>query len=310
MEIIKYTPGTRLVGESCIALGFFDGVHEGHRRLLLSARENARRLGLTFTVFTFSTPPHSKSGGLIYPTEEKIKIFESLGADALVFADFLSIAHLSAEEFVKDTLYDELMCRFAVAGEDFRFAKNREGDVAVLSSILSSLGAEVYIEPEYRAGGEKVSSTRIKELLSLGELEAANSLLGAPYRQRCRVEHGVGLGKKLGFPTVNTELDESFAIPRSGVYRTAVEIRGRLYTGVTNVGTCPTFGDREMHAETYVVDLDSEIYGEEIVVYYLGFLREEKRFSSAQELIMQINVDKNRAIKENGDLKWLETGLN
>ena len=309
MEIYEYTPGKSVgIGPSVIALGFFDGVHLGHRSLLKTAKTAAEKRGLTFAVFTFPAEDGFK-GGAIYSTKEKLTLFESLGVEAVIMTRFNSVSAISAEDFVLHSLIEDMSCRVAVAGYDYRFGKGASGNAAVLSEILSLRGRECIVEDEHKINGEKISTTKIKELLSMGNVSEACEFLGAPYRICSTVEHGNGVGASLGFPTVNTEIPPQSFFLKRGVYRTVAEIRGVCYNSVTNVGTCPTFQERQLHAETYITDYSGNLYGEQIRIFFLGYLREEKAFSSEKELIMQINVDKNRAIKENGDLKWQEIGL-
>lgn len=310
MKIYRYTQGMRLCESTAVALGFFDGVHEGHRRLLKTARDAAREKGLSFAVFTFTPKIGFKGQSVIYPTEEKLALLESLGVEIAILADFSEISCIYAKDFVEKCLFGDMGCRLAVAGYDFCYGKGREGNAKSLCESLAMLGAECIIESEHKIDGEKISTTKIKELLSSGNVAKAYEYLRLPYHLICMVERGRGVGRKLGFPTVNSKIDPAFAILRRGVYRTAVEIGEKLYTGVTNVGICPTFEEREVHAETYIVDYDGNLYGEKIRVLFLDFLREEKKFNSPEELIMQINIDKSRAIKANGDLKWLEIGQN
>ena len=307
MKIYEYTPGNKVgIGHAVIALGFFDGVHNGHRRLLGSARQLANERGIPLAVFTFHADDGFKGDGTLYPSEEKLRILDSLGVDAVIVAKFTSVSGIPADEFVTSSLIGDMECAAAVAGFDFRFGSGAKGDAALLLKILGDHGRECIIESEHKINGEKISTTKIKELLSLGNVEEAHKFLGAPFRLQAKVEHGLGKGTSLGFPTVNTPTSHL----KRGVYRTATEISGVLYNSITNVGTCPTISERTLHAETYIIDYSGDLYGKEIRIFFLGYLREEKRFSSPEELIMQINVDKNRAIKENGDLKWQEIGPN
>lgn len=310
MKIYKYIPGEAIPEKTAIALGFFDGVHEGHRKLLSTAKRISKEKGLTFAVFTFRTVCGIKGNTIIYSDDEKLSLFEDIGVESVILLDFSDISDISADSFIKECLFRDMGCRVAVCGYDFRFGKGRVGDAKLLFDILSSLGAECIIEDEHKIDGEKISTTKIKELLEVGEVGQARLFLGYPYFMLGDVERGRGVGQKLGFPTVNTTLSPERAPLRRGVYRTAVSISGKLYTGVTNVGTCPTFKERAVHAETYIVGYSGDLYGEKIKIFFLGFLRDEKKFSSPEELIMQINVDKNRAIKENGELTWQEIGLN
>ena len=311
MKIYEYTPGTKVgIGPSVVALGFFDGVHLGHRSLLNTAREAAKKRGLTFAVFTFPAEEGFKGGGALYSTKEKLALLKSLGVEAVIMAQFESVSSISAEDFVRRSLIEDMSCRAAVAGYDYRFGRGASGNAELLRTIISECGGECIIEDEHRINGEKISTTKIKELLRHGDVHGAREFLGAPYSISSTVEHGNGMGSSLGFPTVNTEVDGKSSYLKRGVYRTATEIGKVRYNSITNVGTCPTFRERALHAETYIIDYSGDLYGKEIRIFFLGYLREEKTFSSEKELIMQINVDKNKAIKENGDLKWQEIGLN
>jgi len=198
----------------------------------------------------------------------------------------------------------------AVYGFDFRFGKRARGDAKLLSDTLDRMNIPYTTAEEQKIDGEKISTSRIKSALREGDTERANALLCTPYFMTSTVKRGDGRGKSLGFPTVNTDFEDGQFVIKHGVYRTAIEVDGKLYSAITNVGTCPTFEERRTHAESYIFDFDGDLYGKKIQVFFLGYLREEKRFESEKELIMQINVDKNRAIKENGDLKWQATGLN
>ena len=200
--------------------------------------------------------------------------------------------------------------KIAVAGYDFRFGSGAQGDAALLLNTMKSAGLDCVIEKEQKIGKEKISTTKIKELLSIGDVKTARQFLGMPYFIRGEVKRGNGVGHTLGFPTVNTDFEDGKVLLKRGVYRTAIDIDGTLYSGLTNVGSCPTFKERNLHAETFILDFSGDLYGKNISIYFLGFLREEKQFNSPKELILQINVDKNRAIKENGELLWQEIGPN
>ena len=311
MKIYEYKPGERLpVGECAVAIGLFDGFHIAHRELVKKTREIAKKKGLRAGIFTFISNGTIKKGTKkIYSTVEKLKIAESLGAEFAVICDFTKISDISAEDFVKKTLVSDLSVKIAVAGYNFRFGKGALGNADLLSRLMRECGGDAVIFDEYDHNGMAVSSTVIRELLTEGRMEEATVLLGAPYFLMGRVSHGDGRGKSLGLPTVNTDIPEEKLVPRVGVYRSAVVIGEKIYAGVTNVGTCPTFGERVPHAETYILDFDGDLYGEDIRVYLLEFLRDEKQFDSADELILQIKLDINYTIKKNGEEKWQELGL-
>lgn len=312
MEISRYAFGDAIdTGRCVLALGFFDGVHLGHRRLLLAARNLAKEMKLRFGVFTFDSDGPIKGGeDRIYGDEEKAELLGELGADFTVICDFKSVADLSPESFVSRVLVDGLSAEAAVAGFNYRFGKGASGDAAELVRLMNVHGKRALICDNYTHRGETVSATRIKAHLQRGEAAEAAELLGAPFRICGEVIHGNSAGRTLGFPTVNTARRGGLLLPRRGVYRTATVIDGRIYSALTNVGTCPTLGERQEHCETYILDFDGDLYGKKVTVYFIGFLRDEICFNSEKDLVTQINVDKNRIIKENGDVTWQELGLN
>ena len=311
MKIYEYGKDVISNPDGCvITLGFFDGVHIAHRDLIDTARIAAQQKNIPSGVFTFKSESEIKSGSKrIYTTEEKLSIFEEIGVDFTIVAEFDSISHLKAEQFVKDVLIDSLNCKIAVAGFNFRYGKGAMGNSNTLSEDMEANGRECIIRDEMALDGVTVSATLIRNLLSDGKIERANRLLGRPYSICGIVAHGNGVGKKLGFPTVNTEFDDNNVPLKQGVYRSALSLGGRIYPAITNVGICPTFEKRNVHAETYILDFDGNIYNEKITLYILEFMREEKRFESTEELKKQIIVDKNNAINRFGEESWQELGL-
>jgi riboflavin kinase/FMN adenylyltransferase len=297
MNIYEYTPGRILPGGAVIALGLFDGVHNGHRLLLNSARELAKRHGLTFSVFTFRSEAMNKGGGALYSTEDKLRLLRGLGVESVILADFNTLAGICAETFVKRLLITEMGCEIAVCGFDFRFGHGALGDAELLEKLMKEYGKDCSVEAEHKIDGEKISTTRIKALLGEGDVRRARKFLGMPYFITSSVGHGRGEGRSLGFPTANLEA-AGLTHLRRGVYSCIVKDGGSLYRGVANVGTCPTFEQREQHTETYIIDYSGDLYGKKIRIFFLDFMREEKAFSSEKELIMQINVDKNKVLNK------------
>ncbi len=303
MRIYDYpwSTDTRHSGECILALGFFDGVHAAHRDLILCAKKQAKMLGLPLGIFTFRTSAAIKSGTKrIYGEPEKLELFESLGVDFTVTADFDSIRDISHDDFVRNILCRDIGCKICVAGFNFSFGRGALGHAEELVRLMRECGGDAVIRSELCIDGETVSSTLIRRLLEEGEIERANALLGTPYFIKGKVEHGRSVGTKLGYPTVNTELDPALVIPRHGVYCSEVELDGRLYAALTNIGICPTFDERPTHAETYIIDFSGDLYGRNIRVSLLEFLREERRFSSAEELSEQIKKDTQKAKDRGG----------
>ncbi len=294
------------VGGSVTALGVFDGVHIGHRALLGEARKRAAASGLEFSVFTFSSDKKFfKSKSPLYRAEDKLGLLESLGAENVIIADFEDISEVSAEDFIKKCLIGDIKTKCAAVGRDFRFGFARGGDAELLRRSLD----ECIVCEDVCLDGEKVSSTRIRSLLLSGDAERAARLLGIPYFVLGEARHGRGVGREMGFPTVNIPFDEFTPPLKKGVYRTVSVIENKLYNSVTNVGICPTFGLDAPHIETHLIDFSGDLYGERVRTHFLEYLRDEVRFNTQKELIMQINVDKNTTIKKNGEMKWQEIGL-
>ena len=312
MDVRYYRYPEKLnIEKSAVALGYFDGVHVGHRELISLLVKKARERGLKSYILTFedNLSKTKKTQSVIYNTKDKLKIFASLGVDGVVVADFDSVSGLSAEDFVGGVLVDTLDAWVAISGYNFRFGKGASADSHALLELMEKRGRSAVVLEEQKINKSSLSSTAIRELIGQRRLDEANAMLGMPYFIEGAVERGLGLGTAFGFPTVNTPVRENSPLP-PGVYRTAVEIGEKLYTGVTNIGSCPTVKERDIHAETLIANFEGNLYGQNIRIYFLGYLREEKLFDSVDELREQIYKDKNRSIEENGDLTWLETGLN
>jgi riboflavin kinase/FMN adenylyltransferase len=294
-----------------LALGFFDGVHIAHRDLIKTARAVADERGLKLGVFTFGSGGNIKlSSARLYADDDKAEIFESLGADFTVIADFGSIAGMSGEEFVKDLLVGELGASVCVAGFNFRFGRGASSGEGELRRYMSEAGGEAIIREEITTGDHlTLSATLIRDLIKGGEIKRANEILGAPYYIKGRVLHGRAVGRGMGFPTVNIPIPEGHLVPLAGVYRSAVVLGGDIYPAITNIGRCPTFGEHELHLESYILDYSGDLYEKELRVYLLDFIREERTFGSAEELKAQIAYDTERVRKESGDLSWQHLGL-
>lgn len=288
----SYPAGKPVLEKMCYALGFFDGVHIGHRKLILECVKRAHMLGLSAAVFTFP----SESDGIkigdkrLYSTRDKLYLLESLGIECTVVADFSSVASLSPEDFIKNVLIGELGCEFALSGEGFRFGARASGDVALLRRGLCDAGYGSDVVLDVAHGDTPASSTRIREALANCDIGLANEMLSEPFFVRGVVEHGRGQGRVFGIPTVNIALPDGFLLP-AGVYKTELDIDGRAYTCLTNVGTCPSFGERQKHTETLILGYSGDLYERELVLKFLEYIRDERMFPSAEELKKQIDSD-------------------
>ncbi len=304
MKILKYSYQSGFNTVPCaLALGFFDGVHLAHRELIRTARAEADKHALPLAVFTFPSECAFLKGGAgrIYGTDEKVKIFESLGVDMCIIADFASMAELCAEDFIKKVLISDIGASVAVAGYNFRYGKGAMGNASLLSAVMSAEGRRAVILGEYKHEGCEVSSTMIRDYIKAGKIKQANALLGKEYFFTGTVEHGRAEGRRLGFPTVNTALPPNRQIPRLGVYKTRIPIDGKDHSGLTNIGVCPTFGERTVHLETYILGYEGDLYGRVLDIFLVDFVRDEMHFSSKEELIMQINIDIKTILSEDFD---------
>lgn len=297
---------------SVVALGFFDGVHLAHRTLIAKAKDIAEQKKLRLVIFTFAGDDRliKADSKRLFTDNEKLSLLEECGADLTVIANFTVFSGLAAENFVTDFLIRSLGAAVAVCGYNFKFGKGASGDSETLCKLMKSSGAEAEVVEEYNVDGVPLSSTYIRTLLSERRIREAAKLLGKPYFISGMVLHGLGLGKKLGIPTVNVELPSGRFVLPAGVYATVTAIGDRLFPSLTNVGVCPTFNERQIHTETFILNFNDDVYNENIRIYFVDFLRNEKKFSNAEELLMQINVDKTKTLKLFGDIKWQELGLN
>lgn len=296
MEIIQETTDFQLYRETAVAIGKFDGVHIGHRRLLEEILQRKEQ-GLLACVFTFDPLPAALFGGSdgkeLTTREEKRTLFEHMGVDILVeFPLNRETAAIPPETFVREILTDRLQARFVAAGEDVSFGAGGAGDIA----LLRSLGGECFFAVKTIAkvcvDGIAVSSTRIRSLVEQGRMRDAERMLGAPYTVSGQVTRGSRIGHTLGFPTVNLVPQEEKLLPPNGVYYAKVRHGGRSYRAVSNVGCKPTVADRPvMGVESYLYDFDREIYGEPIEVELLEFRRPERRFESREALKAQLERD-------------------
>ena len=298
IKVIEYKQGSGLAGKRVIALGLFDGVHIGHRAIIERAIERASGLAIPTAVFTFRDDLRLKGGVRIYGIDERLSLLSECGVDEVVLASFEQISGMTAEDFVLKTLVSELGCEVAVTGQDFRFGRGAAGDTTLLRSLMADSGRTVITADDVILHGKKVSSSDIKSLVISGRMKVAAELLGEPFFINGAVERGMGLGHSFGYPTLNMRMPTTQVSPPAGVYATITLIDGIEYRSLTNVGTCPTVGERPQHMETFILDFNRAIYGERVKLSFADYIREEKKFSSVDELKMQINIDIERAFGE------------
>ncbi len=281
----------RLGAKTCVALGIFDGVHLGHRRVITEAAVQAKIIGASPAVFTFktSTVTTKQRSGVLLTEEDKLAHFAELGANCVLSANFADLRELSPAEFVRDILAEKMGAVCTVCGKNFHFGKGGTADSEELRRLCAENGIATVIVPPLMIGGDRVSSTRIRELIRSGGIAVANALLGYRYAFRLEVVHGAHLGRTWNFPTINQVIPEGLILPRFGVYCVKVYIDGREYAGVCNVGVKPTVGQNTPPlAETYILDYEGELYGQVIKVEFCEFVRPEMKFSDFDELRAEI----------------------
>ena len=296
MKVIRIQPGCPPPdpGRTVAALGFFDGVHIGHRRLLDRAAEIAASRSLIPSVFTFSDDALSFKPDAARLTDfsEKVELFRLAGIERVYAADFPDLSGLSPERFVSEILVGQLNVSVAVCGFNFRFGAGAAGDSDALVRLMRDLGRDAEVIAPTVLDGTVVSSSAIRAALSEGDVALAEQMLGRPFSLSGRVEHGRGYGHTEGIPTVNLPVAPHLAVPRRGVYRSRAVIDGAGYPAVSNVGTRPTFGGTGVNCESSLLAYHgSDLYGRAVRVELLGFLRDERKFDTPEDLYRQIALD-------------------
>ncbi len=292
----NFSSGSEPVG---VGLGNFDGLHLGHMALIEKLISESKPEGLKSVVYTFAR--HTGNivrkelfTPLLTSIDHKIEILAGTDLDFLCFDEFDEVfSRMEPEAFVRDILCGRLNIKLAVAGFNYRFGYKGAGDAKMLDSLGKKYGFRVIAIPPVMSGGEVISSTLIRKYLQKGDMEKAYMLLGRHFSIRGTVEEGKHAGsERLGFPTVNIYPAEHLAKPEIGVYITETLLEGKLYRGVTSVGSAPTFSNSGRHAvETHLFDFNENIYSKFIEVMFIKKLRNEKKFNSLNELSAGISED-------------------
>ncbi|MCW9015071.1 MAG: bifunctional riboflavin kinase/FAD synthetase [Gammaproteobacteria bacterium] len=302
MELIRGLHNLRDRHRACaLTIGNFDGVHLGHQAILKMLLEKSRELDVDACIMSFEPLPQEyftpeKAPARLTRLREKWCALENTGMDQFLCIKFNHwLADLTADEFIKHILVEQLHVRYLVIGDDFRFGKGRVGNFEMLKSAGEKYGFEVVNSHSHCLDGERISSTAIRKALANNELEHANKMLGRSYKICGRVAHGDKRGRTIGFPTANIKLHRH-ATPLSGVY--AVTMSGVTedeITGVANIGKRPTVDGHNLQLEVHLFDFDKSIYGEQVCVKFKHKLRDEKRFESFDALKEQIIKDSKQA---------------
>ncbi|MEU7992485.1 bifunctional riboflavin kinase/FAD synthetase [Rothia amarae] len=293
-------------GPSVVTIGNFDGIHTGHAAVLGTVVNLAREQGLTPTAVSFDPHPavvHRPNEPLqeIMGQPERQQYLAELGIDAYILLHYtLEFSRQSPEEFVKNTFVDALHARYVVIGEDVRFGHNNAGDLQTMRELGQTFGFEVVTIDELMADEtHRTSSTRIRQLLAEGKVEEARQLLGRPHRMVGEIVHGAARGRELGFPTANLSQQSRGFIPADGVYAGwLVDEQGKRHPVATSIGTNPTFeGITQRQVEAHVINRPDEpienfnLYGQEVTVEFLHYLRPTVAYTGAEALIEQIAQD-------------------
>lgn len=302
MKIIRHLQNTAIFAKgSALTIGNFDAVHLGHQSIIKKLNDAAVQRGLTSVLMTFFPNPRNyflpddeRSPRLTTLTDRYFAL-QPLGLDAIYVAKFdAELAATSAHDFVQHYLCDCLNAKYILVGDDFRFGTKRTGDFQLLKKMGEEKSFEVEQLPSIVHDEERVSSSRIRSLLKVGELKQAAALLGRPYTISSRVVHGDKRGRQLGFPTMNLPIRT--LVPLSGVY--LVSIKGleknqldKIYWGVANVGMRPTVDGKKQLLEVHAFDFSEHVYGQRICVEFHERLRDEKKFPTLQDLAQQIDRD-------------------
>lgn len=282
-------------------IGNFDGIHLGHRYIFAKMMEEARLVGCKTVVISFDPHPKmvlhpdKRPFYLISTPEEKVNLLSEIGVDVYIIIPFsLEYAQTTAEEFVRDVLWDRLRIRKIIIGHDYTFGRGKEGNEAFITAEGKKLGFAVEAMNAFRIGDEIVSSTKIRQAILRGDVHFAATLLGRPYNISGRVVPGGRRGQVLGFPTANVQANKEL-LPLTGVYAVRCFLKGKSLDGVLNIGFNPTFAGGKLTIEVHILDFNGNIYGETLDVLFIQRIRDEIRFAGPEELIAQINKDVSRA---------------
>jgi riboflavin kinase/FMN adenylyltransferase len=286
----------------CLAIGFFDGVHLGHQQIIRQTITDARQHGAISLVITFDQHPNTvvapaRVPPLIYPLPQKLRAIESLGPEALLLIRFdKAFSEKTGDEFIRELARAWSGIQSVCVGANFVFGHKRGGNVQLLAKLGAELKFSVHGMAAVSLDGEPVSSTRIRRAIRAGELDLAGQMLGRAYSITGAVTRGDQLGRQLGFPTANLDAS-ALALPPKGVYAVHAIARGHTERAVLNIGTRPTLGtpNAPLRVEVHLLEFNGELYGEELEIVFTEKLRDEKKFSSVDELKAQIAKDIARA---------------
>ena len=303
MKIIRSITAFNSSEKTIVTIGTFDGIHIGHQKILKDLIKTAKKEGKKSVLLTFFPHPRmvlQKENKilLLNTIKEKSSLLEKMGLDYLIIHPFSrEFSRLTALDFVRDVLVNKLNTSRLIIGYDHHFGKNREGNIHQLKEYSLLYDFKVEEIPAQDIDDVSVSSTKIRTALKDGNLKTANNYLGYHYMLNGTVVSGKKLGGTIGFPTANLEIKEPYKlVPKTGVYIIKTHINTVLYTGIMNIGFNPTVLGKHQTIEAHLFDFNEDLYGKEIMIEFIYFLREEHKFKSIEELVVQLNIDKENAI--------------
>lgn len=280
---------------TAVALGFFDGIHLGHKAVINSMLSCAKENNLTPALYTFKKSPaqlFGKSAPSLSTNEERYSILKNMGVEIIFEDDFFDIKDMTPKEFVQKVLVDRFCAKNVFCGFNYHFGKGGNADSNDLIRICAEYGIGVTVAEPVIIGDEPVSSTRIRNLLTNGRIEEANTLLDHMFGYSSVIEEGNHIGRLMETPTINQKLPQEMILPKFGVYTSVVTVTGKEFAGVTNIGVKPTVGEYSPLSETWLPDyVGNDLYGEKIDIRLMCFHRAEKKFSSIDELQKAIVKD-------------------
>ena len=284
--------------ESVLTIGTFDGIHVGHQRIIAQVVATAKAQGLTPTLLTFFPHPRmvldpSSPIALIQTIEERAQLLESYGIEQLVIQPFnKEFAALSAQDYVQNLLVEKLRARVVIIGYDHRFGKGRAAGIEELKAFGTQYHFQVEEIPVQEVDSCSVSSTKIRHALTEGDIQTATHYLGYPFSLAGKVVHGQKLGRTLGYPTANLQVESPYKlIPKIGVYAVYSVIAGKKVYGMLSIGKNPTIEGKGESIEVHFFDFEGDLYGREIRLYFIDFIRDEIKFDSLEALKTQLKKD-------------------
>lgn len=296
MKIYEFLNHIEKFPNPVLTIGNYDGIHIGHKKIIERVKEKALMINGTPMLMTFYPHPVSvvkpdKILCLITPLDVRKRLIEESGIDVLLVLPFTEeFRLLTPREFVENILVNKLGIKGLIVGYDFKFGRGGKGDTELLKQLSEIYGFFFEVVEAITLDGEKIGSNRIRKLIMEGDVKKAERFLGRPHMIEGKVVHGDGRGKGIGFPTINLKTDYEL-IPKDGVYISEVEINGKMFPSVTNIGYNPTFDVKKLSVETHILDYSGDLYGADLTLYFHERIRGEIKFDGADALMSQIAMD-------------------